>query len=493
MLANELRRQIDWQGSLDELVEAAGRLLVAQNSWKGCSLRAPTRSLAVDYRSNGLVSRSVRKRYQWLHLTQLVVGCVLVQLGQPRKAVAKRLQSLTPDEIIALLNSVDPGQDADSAAPTASPIDESLALRLAHDGVHLLAAGLVHHFRQARNGEAFEHGPKLSTWLRGALSRFASLYLMFGLPVQNDGAHVLVASSRQPLRERDWGLPIFDWPTFRFHGIRLLDTSTRLPTLECLDLARQITSDLDLQEQQAFSQLNSVCDQFGPRGNEVYAALREFIVRHPVTSALEQRRFLEDRLMQLAAPFLASCYEQVQPHHTVGGVLYRCATCGTPMVASVIDRHVACATRQCKVFDTPIPRVSAHEAPGRESLVARPPILVYWCAPGLDEIALYDTAISVPPGLSAALYPARDKCDLSLDSDAVGIDVKSHANPFVLAESLNRGLGGLELFPSKIIAVNDQALSRFPDYLDILRREFSRPDIEITSVAALRRKLKAST
>ena len=78
-----------------------------------------------------------------------------------------------------------------------------------------------------------------------------------------------------------------------------------------------------------------------------------------------------------------------------------------------------------------------------------------------------------------------------LDGDVVGIDVKSHANPFLLAETLNRSLGGLELFSKRYIAINDQAVSRFPDYLDILRRECSRLDVEFTSVSALRRKLKA--
>ena len=493
MLSAALHKHTLWQGSLDELVQAAGGLLLEQRLWEGRTLRVPTRSLVVDYRSTGVISPSIRKRYQWLHLVQLVVGCILVQLGQPRKSVAKRLQSLAPEEIIGLLSSLETKPDVELLSTARAPVDEALAQQLAHDAVHLLAAGLVHHFRRARAGEPLEHGAELSAWLRGALSRMASLHLIFGLPVQNDGVHALVSRSRQPLRQREWELPVFDWPTFRFHGIRLLDANTRLPTIECLDLARQITSELDLQEQQAFTQLSSVCDQFASRGDEVYAALREFIVRHPVTSTLEQRKFLEGRSMQLAAPFLASCYESVQPHHLVGGVLYRCEICGTPMGGSVVDNHVACTVRQCKGFDVPLPRSSAREASAQENLVAKSHILVYWCGPGQDEIALFDTAVAVPPGLSASLYPARDRCDLALDAEAVGIDVKSHANPFVLAEALNRGLGGLELFSTKIIAINDQALSRFPDYLNVLRREFDRSDVEIVSVAALRRKLKAST
>ncbi|BCL95557.1 hypothetical protein MAFF211491_00090 [Ralstonia solanacearum] len=356
-----------------------------------------------------------------------------------------------------------------------------------------MAAGLVEHFRRARAGQPLVHDMALSPKLQGAMSRLAGLHVLFGLQVQADGAHTLVAKCRYPLREREWGLPVFDAPNFRFHAIRLLDAETRLPTIECIDLARQIASELDLLEQQSFVQLNSACDQFASRGYEVYSALREFITRHPITTAAEQRRFLEGRNMQLAAPFLSSCYEPVQPHHLVRGVLLPCASCGAPMVNSVVEGHISCPVRQCKAFDSPVRYEHARQASIRESLIAKAQILVYWCGPGQDEIALYDAAIADPPALSATLYPARDKCDIGLDNDTVGIDVKSHANPFLLAETLNRGLGGLELFSKKYIAINDQALSRFPDYLEILRRECNRKDIEFISVGALRRKLKANS
>lgn len=490
-LHKALEECASWEGSLDALVAAAARLLSAQQTWQGQTLRAPTRSVVVDYRNVGLVAPSVRKRYQWRHLVQLVVACVLVQLGQSRKAVAKRFQSLTPAETIALLEQHATDFSSLSDSLCLAPSDQARALELAHEAVPLLAAGLVDHFRRARSGELLAHDAAMSAWLRGAMSRLASLFVIFGLPVQADGAHTLVAKCHQPLREREWGLPVLDSPDFHFHGIRLLDAVTRMPTIECIDLARQISSEIDLMEQQAFAQLNSTCDQFASRGNEVYSALREFITRHPVITATEQRNFLEARSMQLAAPFLSSCYEPVQPHHLVKGTLLQCATCGAPMVASTVEGHVSCPVRQCKAFDSPVHRTAARQASAQDSLVAKAHILVYWCGPGQDEIALYDTATADPPGLSASLYPGRDKCDISLDGDAVGIDVKSHANPFLLAQTLDRGLGGLEFFAKRYIAINDQALSRFPDYIEILRRECSRQDVEFASVSALRRKLRA--
>ncbi|WP_174984742.1 hypothetical protein [Burkholderia lata] len=440
----------------------------------------------------GIIAPALRKRYQWRHLVQLVVACVFVQLGQSRKSVAKRMQSLAPNELVALLEQAT-FDDAASPAPgtPSMAVDESRALELAHDAIPLLAAGLVDHFRRARAGQPLVHDAAMSPWLRSAMLRLASLYVLYGRPVQADGAHTLVVNSTRPLREREWDLPVFDTPEFRFHGIRLLDTGTRLPTIECIDLASQTASELDLKEQQAFAQLESTCDLFGSRGDEVYSALREFIARHPITSAAEQRRFLEAGAFQLATPFLASCYEQIQPHHLVKGSLFRCATCGAPLIESTVDSHLSCAVRQCKAFESPVPRELARAVTPQEALVVKAHILVYWCGPGQDEIALYDTATSDPPGLDAALYPGRDRCDLSLDAGTTGIDIKSHANPFVLANALNRGLGGLELYTKKVIAINDQSLSRFPDYLEILRRECNRRDVEYTSVSALRRDLRA--
>ena len=492
ILPQTLLKLSTWNGSLEDLAATAGQLLLEQGSWQGHPLRAPTRSVVVDYRNVGIIAPALRKRYQWRHLVQLVVACVLVQLGQTRKSVSKRMQSLAPTELVALLehasseNASPPGPHAPSVT-----VDESRALELAHEAVPLLAAGLADHFRRARAGQPLVHDAAMSHWLRAAMLRLASLYVLYGRPVQADGAHTLVANSTLPLREREWDLPVFDTPGFRFHGVRLLDPGTRLPTIECIDLARQTASELDLKEQQAFAQLESACDLFGSRGSEVYSALREFITRHPISSAAEQRRFLEAGNLQLAAPFLASCYEQVQPHHRVKGGLFRCATCGAPLIESTIDAHVSCTVRQCKAFESPVPRELARAVTLQDALIVKAHILVYWCGPGQDEIALYDTATTEPSGLDAALYPGRDRCDLSLDAEGTGIDVKSHANPFVLAASLNRSLGGLELYATKVIAINDQALSRFPDYLDILRRECNRHDVEFTSVSALRRDLRA--
>lgn len=483
-----------WSGSLDELTATASKLLLDQGTWQGVLLRAPTRSVVVNYRYVGLIAAAVRKRYQWRHLVQLTVACVLVQLGRSRESIARQFQSLTPTELIGLLRqSADP--DPAPHVPAPPLVDPSLherVLDLAHDLVPLLAAGLAEHYQTMRDGKPLIHNQaSVSPQLRRAMTRIAALYVLHGLPVQADGAHTVTAKCTEPFRAREWSLPVFDAPEFRYHGIRLLDARTRLPTLECMDLARMISSELDLYEQQAFAQLNAVCDQFALRGDAIYTALRSFITRHPITTQAQLRDFVEAGNMQLAMPFLMTCYEPPQPHHLVKGSLRQCPQCKAPLVHSVIDEHISCTTRPCREFERPLRPGAAPALNTHDSLIAKPHILMYWCGPGQDEILLYDTAVAEPARLSATLYPGRDRCDISLDGDTIGIDVKSHANPYVLADALNRDLGGLKLFARKFIAINDQALSRFPEYLEILRREYNRRDVEFIAVRALTHKLKA--
>lgn len=58
----QLRSHTSWEGSLDDLAVAAATLLGTQ-TWQGQMLRSPSRSVVVDYRSAGLISPAIRKRY----------------------------------------------------------------------------------------------------------------------------------------------------------------------------------------------------------------------------------------------------------------------------------------------------------------------------------------------------------------------------------------------------------------------------------------------
>jgi hypothetical protein len=414
----------------------------------------------------------------------------LVQSGNSRKEVAVRFAPLTAEEALKLIEANDAiAVTTHPASVEANVKNDAWLDSTARDFAGLLAAGLVEQFKLAHAGHPVMQGPTLPAKLAAAQRLLAALYIASRKEVRYDGVHALIAQAHRPLRAADWGLAALDQRDFPYSGVRLLDRDTRMPTLDCIDIARNISSELDMREQQAFKELDATADQFGSRGDEAYSALREYIVRHPVCKVDDMRRDMETRNMQLAMPFLTSCYEPVQPHHLVSGGLHRCPGCGAPMAASTIVGHLGCTVRQCGSFDAPVPVGDVRQAI-TGLVVAKPHVRMYWCGPGLDEIALHDVASAA--GVETILYPWRDKADLGLEDGQVGIDVKSHANPFLLAAMLNADIGGLSLFSRKIVAINDQSISRFASYLDIVRRECERTDVEIMSVAALNRELRAS-
>lgn len=475
-----------WQGSREELAMVVGKMLGEEKTWQAKALHLPSLAQVIDYRRVGILSPAVGKTFNWRHVVELTVGCILVRFRHKRTEIAARFRELKTEEIIALLqrNLNDP---IDLSREIISVVPDSDLLEKMHEALLLLAAGLVAQHKLAKSGEALKHDSAMSQWLRGALSRLAALHVLCGVPVECDGVHALVARCTLPLQSSAWGLALLDLPNFRFHGIRLLDPTTRLPSIECLVMANQINSELDMLEQQAFAQLNSACDQFALRGDEAYSLIREFIVRHPVTTDAERRSFIEKNNLQLAAPFLAQCYEPTQPHHLVSQTLTSCDRCGFPLHRARLEGYLCCPNKLCIKYDSPRQRDAVRNISPDEALIARPHILFYWCGPGRDEIEIYDAAV----GLDSQLYPGRDSCDIGIQGSSLGIDVKSHCNPFVLADSLNDDLGRLDLFQRKIVAVNNQAISRFPDYLSILKQECRRNDLEIYSVSALIEKLRA--
>ncbi|MGB7518091.1 MAG: hypothetical protein WA896_00500, partial [Spirulinaceae cyanobacterium] len=99
-------------------------------------------------------------------------------------------------------------------------------------------------------------------------------------------------------------------------------------------------------------------------------------------------------------------------------------------------------------------------------LVAKPQILVYWTAPAIDELAIFDQAQSV--GLDTELYPKSDQCDVAINDLAVGIDAKSYRSPVLLASKLNRSIGGLIFYRQRIVAITDELIDDCPGYLSTL-------------------------
>lgn len=352
---------------------------------------------------------------------------------------------------------------------------------LANKAVPLLAAGLVDQVRLIKEEKRpFVHDDDfLSGNLKMAMLRLASLYLLSGRENTVCGAHNLVERCKKPFSEKHWGLPVFDMPGFHYKALALLFDDDLSPDglplkNECVDIASGLTTYADYVEKEIFRELLEICEKFGCEDDrhKVYSALREFVVRHPVTTREEYGRFMDRKApwaKGLAESILSTCYIPTQPHHLVNGMLLKCGNCGAPMKSYQNTDRVCCQIEECKNFRKPIQSSSALTIT-KESLVAKGAVLRYWVGPGIDEVALYDAAIKA--GFDALLYPYMDRCDVCLN-DTIGIDIKSYTNPKVLADQLRRKkLGGLVAYKTRYIAINDNAASRYDDYLAILRNEW---------------------
>ena len=479
-----LRQEVEWTGSLDGLVQRSNSLAETFPVESRTHLPPRTRSTAMDYRSQKIISPANGKTFAWLHLVQFCAARYLVEQGWKRDEVATWIQGQDSRSILEAIRSVTPpsASNAGNASFCALETIDDLCRR-ASLSIRLLAAGLVGQYQSVRNGMPVIQDNTLDPMLSRAMMSLASLYLLEGKEDVAGSVHDLLARCTLPLHDSAWGLDTFGSAEFPYNTVRLIDPDARLPTLDCIDLASQTRSELDLQEQLAFDALRSASDQFASRAAEVYSLLRGYVVEHPVTSLDELQAFEQDNDLQPARAFLLSCYEPVLPHHLVFGQLHICSDCGTPMARARLARHVACRVPQCKEFDRPIAD-GAITRQHDDMRIAKAHILAYWVAPGIDELAICRKAQEC--GLRPVIYPDRDACDIALDGGSTGIDVKSCASPFLLAETLTRSLHGLEYYDARIIAVNNQCAARVPGYLDLLRREYrGRSTVEFMLVSTL--------
>jgi hypothetical protein len=467
LLQDALQFERAWRGSMDELARKASALSAAYPVEENVHLPDTTRALVISYRTRKIIPPANGKQFTWDHLVRLLAARYLVMRGWNRDTVAQRLQEQSADYLVSHLTDL---SIAPAHAQPDNEVDEAQRIEEATIAVQLLAAGIVQQFGHVRRGEVLVQDASMSHLLAQAMLLLAGLFLKAGQDNVFGSVHDLLVCCQKPLTSVTFGLDIFSHETFPYKDLVLIDPGQRIPTLDCVELARQSSSELDLREQLAFDALRSASEQLAGHQEEAYSDLRLWITEHPVTSAAKMRSFAREEGLQVAASFLSACYEPVNPRHLINGELHVCSTCGAPMRRSRgVSSLFACTIPQCARFDVPVDSVARDIGP--ETLIARAHILLYWVGPGLDESAIYRRAQKL--GLAPRAYPGHDACDISLESDTVGVDVKSYSNPYLLAAKLNTSLGGLALYPTRIVAINDQVLARFYGYLDIVRNRYS--------------------
>jgi len=466
---------------MDALAHKATALCEAHALSSGVRLPKSTKALVMSYRALRILSPAQGKQFRWLHLVQLLAARHLVTQGWRREDAAQRIARYSPEHMAEHLATLHEHDDDGITSPITEAATNEERER-ATIAIRLLAAGICEQFRMARVGIPTVQDLTMSPLLAQALLLLSSAYVSAGKEDIGGSVHSLLERCRNPINGTSWRLPMLSDPQFHYREITLLDPDRRIPTLDCVEMARQTQSELDLREQFAFEALRSTSEQFVGKLEQAYSALRLWVTEHPVTTIQAMRTFERLKGLQLAATFLTGCYECVQPHHLVNGKLYVCETCGTSMRRATGASHfLSCRVPQCKSYDKPLE--SLPQEWSADTLIAKPAILAYWVGPGLDESTLYRMALA--QGLEPRMYPGRDACDLSFDGNAVGVDVKSFASPFILADRLNKG-HGLAPYQRRIVAINDQAIARSYGYLEVLRQRYvGSPSLEFMSVRAL--------
>ncbi len=235
------------------------------------------------------------------------------------------------------------------------------------------------------------------------------------------------------------------------------------PTAEAAELAAGFSSVTAGIEELLFATFRDALDK-QPKTDayKYYSSIREFVVRHPVTTAEAIKSFALEGDLPSALWMLVqqSFYEPVPLGWSDRGHLALCAHCGNAM--RQVSHALCCRTNACSVALS----AKAHELVAvNGQLRVRRGVHQYWVEPGVDEIRLFDGLRS--RGAPAELYPYMDRVDIAVGD--TGIDLKSYASPELLGDKIRRNKGGLSHYKHKWLVIPDWLVARTPGYLERLR------------------------
>jgi pPIWI_RE three-gene island domain Y/REase associating with pPIWI_RE len=189
----------------------------------------------------------------------------------------------------------------------------------------------------------------------------------------------------------------------------------------------------ELLESRFMSDVRSTCRGMGPRGQEIYVALRRLLVEEPL---LTGPAFLQhkNRFPDLAVwpRWLAEAYLPVNAADAPMGEIASCARCR--QVMRPVTSAWACSTPRCRALARP-PRPRVQPAKGAVRL--RADLVAYVSLPGRAEANL--AADLQKLGAHVAWWPDIDAYDLLVvwpDGLRWGIDVKDWKTAYLLARHL---------------------------------------------------------
>lgn len=312
----------------------------------------------------------------------------------------------------------------------------------------------------------------LSAEDRTALALVSRACLANGLADRGAEIHELLWACTQPFEE--W-LAVPEVHAAGLSKTNLIHGEDGIPTAESEELASKFTGITAGLEEQLFLKLVELLGK-QPKAvaNEYYTMVREFVVRHPICTSEELRKFGNDIPMQIWLLLNQEFYEPVPESWHIGGTIPLCAHCGNAMQqgkAGLVCRTAACAASNAAK--------QGGSAKAADILRVSRGIRQYWIEPGIDELRLFDALCRM--GLPAELYPHRDRVDIAVGE--AGIDLKSYTSPETLGRKFKLDIGGLAHYEPKLLVVPDWVQRATPSYLDRLKAAMDRDEVSCMTVS----------
>ena len=490
-----------WQGT----AEAIAKELKRQIPRLGLSVEPPAVRTVRLWRSKQLLSQPKGQEFRFRQILEGLGVALLLKRGWTLAAIAQVLPSF-PDatleqQIIAEANCQDPSWLPQMQTTTLPlPTGHASAIDLAEDTVILLAQGILRQYTRILNRDIVRQDDSMPSELYRAMCKLGRLYIEAGKSDRAACIHTVLERARYPLNQ--WELDIFCHADFDSSQVILIDPDLRVPTADCAVIANSkgTFGEDNVIEHRLYERLREATERLGiRRQHKAYTALRSLFGSRSLIGENQLLDYLRDNdLTPLQGTIVDTFFDSVPDIWLINGHAHRCAHCGTlmrPYPDKILFRDGRCPIRQCLGHNSSTAKVSEKLDQNQDRLlIAKPQILTYWTGPAIDELAIFEAALK--NGLDAELYPESDLCDVSINGRNIGIDAKSYTSPVSLALRLNRtGIGGLEHYRRRIIAVSDQLIEERPDYLSTFQSAIDKKGppatLEILSVSQVIELLKA--
>jgi hypothetical protein len=433
-----------WQGTPSETRQLVAEVIHAYFP----KAIAPSERVLRDWRSEGILTRMGRK---FIGRNVLEAAYIAWQRSQHRAFdVIQRGLSLLSDEALAQ-KLTQPSEE--------QPISDPLRVEQA---VVLLAHGVLKQFQATKEKKLVGLSTAIPLSLQRAQAQLARFAFEQGEADTFASVHDLLYRCTRPLAE--WA-PAAIAQDERFAGAVLLDAAYRVPSEDCGAIAELGSHAEDVVEKQLYRLLMQGLESLDESERDAaYLLVRGFVAQHPLSTREELRELRNSpRLSAQVASFFDLVYEPAHPVVAEGGLVRRCGRC-----YSNLQPHTGtCTLVSCREQYGAEPVETGAVALG-QALLARPELRKYWCDPAQEELRLFH-GLHAFLGDTVQLYPHQDRCDVSVGNE-IGIDVKDYQDPVSLARKLNHSLGGLRLYPRKILAIASRR-ARQGQYLDRLREQ----------------------